>query len=304
MPPIAHYDPAQEYTLKESRALVNRLSESKIFQDYEKAFLDSTGLPLAIRPVKSFQMAVHGKTTENPFCSLMASTNKSCLACLEMQADLEKTANLEPKSLHCFAGLCDTFVPIRIGEKSIAFLQTGQVLLHDPSHDGFKEIARQILDWGAKVDLENLEEAYFQTRVLDEEQYTGFINMLTIFAQHLSIIGNSIKIKESAKHPHAVIRSLRYIEENHDRHLNLEEASKAVNMSVRYFCKIFKKSTSMTFVEYLSHLRIEKSKDLLLNPHKSISETAFQVGFESITQFNRTFKKIAGQTPTQYRESA
>ncbi|MGK0237527.1 MAG: AraC-like DNA-binding protein/ligand-binding sensor protein [Candidatus Pelagisphaera sp.] len=293
----------QQFTLQESRTLVNRLSESRIFQDYEKAYSQSSGLPLAIRPIESFQMAMRGKKSENPFCALMARTNKSCIACLEVQAEMEKSTKLEPKSLHCFAGMCDTMVPIRVGDKLIAFLQTGQVLLDEPSDTGFDKITRQLLDWGTSVDLKSLQEAYFQTKVLSPEQYDGFINMLTIFAQHLATIGNSIKIKESAGEPQTVKRARQYIEHNFDKRLSLEEAAKAVNTSVRYFCKVFKKSTSMTFVDYLTRLRIEKSKNLLLNPNKRISEIAYEVGFESLTQFNRSFKKLSGQTPTQYRKT-
>ena len=292
----------QEYSLQESRKLVSRLSESRIFQDYEKAFSQSSGLPLAIRPIESFQMAMRGKKSENPFCALMANTNKSCIACLEVQAEMEKSSKLEPKSLHCFAGMCDTMVPIRVGDKLIAFLQTGQVLLDNPSDSGFDKITRQLLDWGASVDLKSLEEAYFQTQVLNREQYEGFINMLTIFAQHLASIGNSIKIKENAREPQTVKRARQYIEHNFDKRLSLEEAAKAVNTSVRYFCKVFKKSTSMTFIDYLTRLRIEKSKNLLLDPNKRISEIAYEVGFESLTQFNRSFKKLCGQTPTEYRK--
>ena len=80
-----------------------------------------------------------------------------------------------------------------------------------------------------------------------------------------------------------------------------EVPAKAVNTSVRYFCKVFKNYTGITFVEYLTRLRIEKSKSLLLNPHKRISEVAFEVGFESLTQFNRSFKKHTGMTPTEFR---
>ena len=293
----------QQFTLQESRTLVNRLSESRIFQDYEKAYSQSSGLPLAIRPIESFQMAMRGKKSENPFCALMARTNKSCIACLEVQAEMEKSTKLEPKSLHCFAGMCDTMVPIRVGDTLIAFLQTGQVHLDEPSDTGFDKITRQLLDWGTSVDLKSLQEAYFQTKVLSPEQYDGFINMLTIFAQHLATIGNSIKIKESAGEPQTVKRARQYIEHNFDKRLSLEEAAKAVNTSVRYFCKVFKKSTSMTFVDYLTRLRIEKSKNLLLNPNKRISEIAYEVGFESLTQFNRSFKKLSGQTPTQYRKT-
>ena len=59
----------------------------------------------------------------------------------------------------------------------------------------------------------------------------------------------------------------------------------------------------MTFVDYLTRLRIEKSKNLLLDPNKRISEIAYEVGFESLTQFNRSFKKLSGQTATQYRKT-
>ena len=52
---------------------------------------------------------------------------------------------------------------------------------------------------------------------------------------------------------------------------------------------------------YLSRVRIEKSKNLLLNPNLRVSEIAFEVGFQSLTHFNRVFKKVLGQTPTDYR---
>jgi len=48
-------------------------------------------------------------------------------------------------------------------------------------------------------------------------------------------------------------------------------------------------------------VRIEKSKNLLLNPNLRISEIAFEVGFQSLTHFNRVFKKVLGQSPTEYR---
>ena len=52
---------------------------------------------------------------------------------------------------------------------------------------------------------------------------------------------------------------------------------------------------------FLSRVRIEKSKNLLLNPNLRVSEIAFEVGFQSLTHFNRVFKKILGQSPTEYR---
>jgi AraC-like DNA-binding protein len=66
---------------------------------------------------------------------------------------------------------------------------------------------------------------------------------------------------------------------------------------------MFKKATGLTFTDYLSRVRVEKAKALLLNPHLRISEIAYDVGFQSLTHFNRMFRKIVGESPTAYRES-
>jgi AraC-like DNA-binding protein/ligand-binding sensor protein len=287
--------------LKLSRSLAKKLSETQMFQDYENAFSDASGLPLAIRPIQSFQMAMQGKARQNEFCAIMAKTSKSCVACLEIQSELEQEAQLKPKSLSCFAGLCDTMVPIRVGDRIIAFLQTGQVLLEKPTKEHFNEMTRKLLKWGMDADLKRIEEAYFQSKVLSREQYEGFVRMLITFAEHLSLVGNSIAVSETKVEPRTVSKVRKFVEENFDRSISLDEAAKVVNTSVRYFCKVFKNYTGITFVDYLTRLRIEKSKNLLLNPHRRVSEVAFEVGFESLTQFNRSFKKHTGTTPTKYR---
>jgi AraC-like DNA-binding protein len=73
-------------------------------------------------------------------------------------------------------------------------------------------------------------------------------------------------------------------------------------MSSYYFCKTFKKVTGLNFTNYLARLRIEKAKELLLNPNARVSEIVFEVGFRSITHFNRIFKRHVGKSPTEYRE--
>jgi AraC-like DNA-binding protein len=59
----------------------------------------------------------------------------------------------------------------------------------------------------------------------------------------------------------------------------------------------------LTFTEYLARVRIEKAKALLLEPNRRISEVAYDVGFQSLTHFNRVFRKIVRQSPSSYRRS-
>jgi len=286
------------------RAVVERLSSSRLYKDYEKAFRAATGLQLAIRPARSFENALRDTEGESPFCALLAQTNQGCATCLKMQRDLEERAGMEPASLHCFAGLCDSAVPIRVGDELIAFLQTGQILLHQPNREEFNKTTKQLLSWGSQVNLKALEEAYFQTKVFDKQQYEAMLRLLSTFAEHLATISNCI---ETDKEPSAtaesplVRKAQHYIQDRYQEKISLDEAAQAVNASTRHFCKVFKEATGMTFTDYLARVRVEKAKNMLQNPHLRVSEIAYETGFESISQFNRSFKRITGLAPTQFR---
>jgi AraC-like DNA-binding protein len=69
-----------------------------------------------------------------------------------------------------------------------------------------------------------------------------------------------------------------------------------------YFCKIFKKSTGMTLTEYVNRRRIEWAKRKLVNPQARVTEVAYEVGYQSLSQFNRSFLKYVGVSPTRFRE--
>lgn len=291
-----------EQPLQRSRAIVEQLKRSKIYRDYEQAFRDTTGLPINLRPIEAFDLPFQNDPNENPFCALMAKTNHTCAACLQLQRKVEEQAKMEPKTLKCFAGLCDSAVPIRVGENLVAFLQTGQILLHKPTQEQFAKTTRQLLKFGTDTDLKRLEEAFFQSRVLDKRQYDSILRLLTIFAQHLSTLSNQLAVKEENSEAPMISRARVLIADRHAEDLSLETVAKAVNTSAFYFCKMFKKATGLTFTDYLARVRVEKVRNLLLNPHKRISEAAFEAGFQSLSQFNRVFRRVAGESPTTYRD--
>jgi AraC-like DNA-binding protein/ligand-binding sensor protein len=286
---------------KRSRALVEQLKRSEIYRDYEKAFREATGLPINLRAIESFDLPHHGDPKENPFCALMARTNQSCAACLQLQRKVEEQARLEPKTLKCFAGLCDSAVPVRVGENLVAFLQTGQVLLHQPHKQEFTRLTRQLINMGIETDLKRLEEAYFQTRVLDRRQYEAMLRLLTVFAQHLASLSNQLMVSAEQVESPMISRAKLYIAQHQDEGVSLRQVAAAVNTSAFYFCKMFKQATGLTFTDYLARTRIEKVKNLLLNPHKRISEVAYETGFQSLSQFNRVFRRVTGQSPTVWR---
>jgi AraC-like DNA-binding protein len=255
---------------------VAQLEKSEIYRDYRQAFEATTGLPLGLRTKGSFQSPLQGSKQINPFCALMAGMNKSCAACLRLQQRVEQEANGGPKTLECFAGLSESAVPVRVGENVVGYLQTGQIFLRKPSKLRFDRVLAQLKEWNVAVNRPALEKAYFGTRVLAGRHYDSALRLLAIFCQHLSSLSNQIVVRESL--------------------------ARAVNLSEFYFCKMFKKETGVTFVDYLARVRVETLKQLLLDPHKRVSEAAYEAGFQSLSQFNRVFRRIAGEAPSSYRD--
>jgi AraC-like DNA-binding protein len=98
-----------------------------------------------------------------------------------------------------------------------------------------------------------------------------------------------------------IVRAKEYIAAHQAEDLNLAQVAKAVNTSTFYFCKIFRRMTGLNFTDYVSRVRVEKAKNLLLNRNLRVSEIAYEVGFQSLTHFNRVFKRILGVSPTKYR---
>src|SRR5579871_7004080 len=219
---------------QQSRAIVAQLKRSKVFSDYEQAFRETTGLPLTLRPVGAFDLPHHGDPKESPFCALMAVSNHSCSACLRLQEKVEKGARLEPTTQKCFAGFHDSAVPVRVGDSLIAFLHTGQVLLHAPVQVEFTRAARQLIKWGIATDLKQIEKAYFQTRVVTRKQYESILRLLAIFAQHLSALSNQLMVEKNTAELPSVAKARAYIEERYVGELSLSEVAKAVNMSEFY----------------------------------------------------------------------
>src|ERR1700758_1049885 len=101
--------------------------------------------------------------------------------------------------------------------------------------------------------------------------------------------------------PPMITRAKEFIGKNQGEALSLGQVAKAVNASTFSFCKMFKKATGLNFTDYVSRTRIEKAKNLLLNPNLRVSEIAYEVGFQSVTHFTRVFKRVMGQSPTDYR---
>ena len=101
--------------------------------------------------------------------------------------------------------------------------------------------------------------------------------------------------------PTEIWKARKFIHEQSDERLSLCKVAQAVRISPNYLSEKFKTVTGENFVAYVNRYRIEKACDLLQDANLRVSEIAFAVGFQSLSQFNRVFKKIKAGSPSDFR---
>ena len=98
-------------------------------------------------------------------------------------------------------------------------------------------------------------------------------------------------------------KARKFIEQHSDEEISLTKLAKAVKISPTHLSEKFKQVTGVNFVDYVARTRFDKARALLADGDVRVSEIAFEVGFQSLSQFNRVFKKLSGKSPTAYRAS-
>jgi AraC-like DNA-binding protein len=101
--------------------------------------------------------------------------------------------------------------------------------------------------------------------------------------------------------PRDIWKARKFMEEHSTEPLSLGKVAKAVGINATHLSEKFKQVTGSKFVDYVARIRFEAARKLLEDVDLRISEIAFAVGFQSLSQFNRVFKKLSGKSPTAYR---
>ncbi|PTX61805.1 AraC family two component transcriptional regulator [Melghirimyces profundicolus] len=96
--------------------------------------------------------------------------------------------------------------------------------------------------------------------------------------------------------------ALRYIQAKYQKPITLKEVANHVYLSPSHFSRLFKSETGVTFIEYLTRYRVEKSKGLLKMTSLPVEVISDYLGFTSAGYFSTTFKRLEGKTPSEYRK--
>ncbi len=122
------------------------------------------------------------------------------------------------------------------------------------------------------------------------------------FVEHIMQAARNVTTKKHEFSNSVIEKSKDYIQNNYKKDISLEDISREVDMSTYYFSKLFKETTGSNFIEYLTNLRIDHAKKLLLEGELSMKEICAEIGYTDPNYFSRIFKKCVGLTPTEFKE--
>lgn len=282
--------------------LTSVLGRSKVYQSYTRAFRDVTGLSLSLCPLEGVLRSriKDGKGVWN--CETVGQPHCNCRCCSKAFARWARKPFLNPDAIHIAKCPCGTLVPVRSGRDLTALLKVGPPgVEYSPAPYASKtSIPPSESEVGDRASKDN--PGCSKHRMLSTKRYRSAVKLVGIFAQQLSGLCNQLVVQEQAGEPAIIQRAKQFIQRNQVENLSSSCVAKELHISRFYFCTLFKKVTGVTFTEYVTRMRIERVKELLMNPNLRVSEIAYEVGFQSLTHFNRAFLKLTGQSPTEYRK--
>ncbi|HCN30486.1 MAG TPA: hypothetical protein DIT64_17460 [Verrucomicrobiales bacterium] len=252
--------------LQARQRFIENLAGSDLFRHYQTAFHTLTGLPLSLRA-------------------------------LEDEEHVEEVVTRRG-----VAGVVHTLIPVKVGKNPVALLETGHVRLEPANADTFAPLASALLDDDrSPAEIRSAKVHFEQAPMMAPARYDAAVCLLRSFAIQLGESAHRLLFAHATHEPEAVRNAKIFIHAHLVEPMTLEDVAKAVNVSPFHFCKVFKRATGLTFTDFVNRARVEKAKRMLMRPAARITEVAYDVGFQSLSHFNRSFRRIASESPTEYR---
>lgn len=286
-------------------SLFDCLSKFRLVRKYVESFPVATGCMVKLLPaIQTGHSSPIGENA-NPFCRLMYHSPEGGNLCNKTFDSIQKNAaeTLAPARCCCFAGFTHFAIPVISGGAHVATIYGGQMMLEKPTKRAFERISRQLVILGLGEHLTLLEHAWFHTPVVSDKQLEAFLFLMDDFAARISKYAAARVLEGADREPAAVTRARKFIQDRCAEPISMPDTARHLRMSPSTLSKLFKNALGLTFTQYLTRLRVEKSKIMLAQPIVPIRTIAFQTGFESISQFNRSFRQYAEMSPTEYRAS-
>jgi len=281
-----------------------RLGQEKELLELRDILYQTMGLVMDFINAEGTTLRLSQGRNFSAFCRCMrknAECAKLCHACDLANAQLAAKRK-RPLVYSCHAGLVEIVVPL-FGHQGeyLGCLTSGQFRKAGTAASG---VTPQIRDYArfTRIPERRLMEMHARCVCLEERQVKGVVRYLQMVGRLLVTVHYNLLFMESIDIPARMALIRQYIHEHYAEPLSLVKVARRFSLSPEYLCRLFKKEHGVGFNAYLNYYRVEKGRELLQSTQLYVANIVDMVGFGSVVQFNRVFRRLIGASPAQWRK--
>lgn len=288
------------------RQILDAIVTTPFLLDFAKAIHDLTGAPLRFLP--GCECACYAQTGWRD-CRIhhalarLPATREVCPR-QHATARIRADRNGPPCRSCCFAGLKALTVPLIVEGQHIGTLLGGHVFRRTPTDRDFERAMRKLrrlapTGWDGTLRA-RLKKAFFAVPVVPPEALRGIEPLARLLAVQLSQSVGHDSLASARNDPPAILRAKEFIHEHLASRILLTDVAAHAHCSSGHFCRLFKRATGCTLIDYVNGQRVERAKALLWRRVLTVKEISAGVGFCCTRAFHRAFRKHAGASPSAY----
>lgn len=253
--------------------------------------------------ISGFRISLHGMDFEEiaayperalPFCRYVHSCKGEHGKCLKSDAEACKRVRKSENAFiyKCRYGLTEVICPLHTLGSPSGYLMMGQARDESVSDEHLSSTLNLL---GAG---ERAEELLKSVPSISAKKTASFAKIMTICAEYMTLINALPGNKPST----AELTRL-YIYENFREKITMRDICTALGRTKSAICPAFKEKYGITVMDYLTELRIEEAKKMLMQTDMTVSEISDETGFSDTSYFSKVFLKAVGVSPTHYRRN-
>lgn len=282
------------------QALHERLRSLPEFGQFCADFRAVTGLRLEL--VDELGRGRAGSGEKPGLCRRMAETvSGRCFCAVSRQALLASAAEC-PREMRCDAGLVEVAVPIQAGGIRVGYLVFGGVADRVTGRSEARRAMRVLTEHGIAIPGEVLAADLSEVPVVPEQLRESYARLAAMAAATLGRLLTERLAEPPEGMPAVVARACALVRKSaFHGSVRWPEVAKVCGLSEGHLSRVFRRSTGLTFPEYVGRLRAERAKSLIESGGHSTTEAAFEAGFQSLSQFHRVFRRVYGRPAHDFK---
>ncbi len=285
------------------RALLERIQGLEQFRIFVEDFRTLTGLDLML--LDQSGCPVSRELSRTGLCRAVQQSREGMAVCERTRRELLVADKQAGAGCACEAGLHEVSVPVQINGQTVGFLVIGGFQRRRAQQADVQRIAEKFAQWGIKVPRQQLDRMLGECPIVSQDASDAMMRIVAASAKHFGHLAARQVIPDTKLLPAVAHRVRRYVRANGlGGPCRLPDIARACGVSPAHLSRVFHQSTGLTISDYLARFRVGQVMERLKKRRHSVTDIAFACGFQSLSQFNRTFRRIVGCSPTQYESAA